>query len=158
MSVSSGRGACWAPKGNPRGVSALARPTPPPIGGWRLARKSRVDLETELLAILKERTGPEQAITAGALSQISGASPRVIRKIISRLVTETKIPIASSVHWPYGFYLITSAEQAEATLRQYWSRVREVAKRARALGQVVEQRFGVRYQKEFPFDEDPRQS
>ena len=135
----------------------LARPTPPPKWGWCLARKSRVDLEVELLGILKERTGPEQAITAGALSQMTGTGSRIIRKTISHLVTETKIPIASRVHWPYGFYLVTNAEQAEATLRQYWSRVREVAKRARALGQMVEQRFGVRYPKEFPFDEDPRQ-
>ncbi len=116
-----------------------------------MARKSRADLETELLGILKERTGPEQAITAARLSQATGAGSRVIRQAISRLVTETKIPIASSVHWPYGFYLITSAEQAEATLRQYWSRVREVARRARALEQVVHERFGVKLQEEFHF-------
>jgi len=118
-----------------------------------LARKGRVDLETELLGILKERTGPEQAITAGALSQLTGAGSRLIRRVISHLVTEDKIPIASSVHWPYGFYLISNAEQAEATLRQYWSRVREVARRARALEQVVHDRFGVKLQKEFHFDD-----
>ena len=120
-----------------------------------MARKSRADLEIELLGILKERTGPEQAITAAHLAQMTGAGSRIIRKVISHLVIETKIPIASSVHWPYGFYLITNAEQAEATLRQYWSRVREVARRARALEQVVHERFGVKLQGEFPFDEPP---
>ena len=118
-----------------------------------MARKSRADLEIELLGILKERTGPEQAITAAHLAQMTGAGSRIIRKVISHLVIETKIPIASSVHWPYGFYLITNAEQAEATLRQYWSRVREVARRARALEQVVHERFGVKLQKEFHFDD-----
>ncbi len=118
-----------------------------------MARKSRADLEVELLGILKERTGPEQAITAACLNQTTGASSRLIRRIIGHLVTEDHIPVASSVHWPYGFYLITNAEQAEATLRQYWSRVREVAKRARALEQVVHERFGVKLQKEFHFDD-----
>ena len=118
-----------------------------------MTRKRRVDLETELLRILQERTGPDQAITAGRLSQMTGASSRIVRKIISHLVMEDQIPVASSVHWPYGFYLITNAEEAETTLRQYWSRVREMAKRARALAQIVEQRFGVKWQKEFPFDE-----
>ena len=118
-----------------------------------MTRKSRVDLETELLRVLQERRGPDQAITAASLSQMTGAGSRVIRKIISHLVTEDQVPIASSVQWPYGFYLITNAEEAEATLRQYWSRVRETAKRARALGQVVERRFGVKLQQEFLFDE-----
>ncbi len=118
-----------------------------------MAEKRRVDLETELLRILQQRRGPDQAITAASLSQMTGASSRIIRKIISHLVTEDQIPIASSVQWPYGFYLITNAEEAEATLRQYWSRVRETAKRARALAQGVERRFGVKLQKEFPFDE-----
>ena len=117
-----------------------------------MARKSRADLEAELLGILKERTGPDQAITAGRLSALTGASSRWIRQAISQMVTELKIPIASSVHWPYGFCLITNAEDAEATLRQYWSRVREVARRARALEQVVQERFGVKLQKEFPFE------
>lgn len=119
-------------------------------------RRTREDLEKELLVILEQRQGPEQAITAGRLTQMTGASSRVIRKVISRLVTEEQIPIASSVHWPYGFFLIRNADEAEATLRQYWSRVREVARRARALAQVVEQRFGVKLQGEFPFDESRR--
>ncbi len=118
-----------------------------------MARKSRIDLETELLGILKERTGPDQAITSARLAQRINASPRLIRKIISHFVTEDHLPVASSVHWPYGFYLITNAEEAEATLRQYWSRVRETAKRARALEQVVHERFGVKLQKEFRFDD-----
>ena len=136
----------------PPRASALARPTPPERSGY-LARKSRDDLETELLGILKERTGPDQAITAGRLSELTGASSRLIRKVISYFVTEDRIPIASSVHWPYGFFLITDAEQAEATLRQYGSRVREVARRARALEQVVRERFGVKLQEEFRFDD-----
>ncbi len=118
-----------------------------------MRRRSTIDLETKLLEILQQCHGPDQAITAARLAQMTGASSRMIRKIISHFVTEDQIPIASSVHWPYGFYLITSAEEAEATLRQYWSRVREVAKRARALGQVVHQRFGVKLQREFPFND-----
>lgn len=118
-----------------------------------MARKSRADLETELLGILKERMGPDQAITAARLSQMTGVGSRLIRKTISHLVMEDQIPIASSVHWPYGFYLVMNAKDAEATLRQYWSRVREVARRARALEQVVQQRFGFKFQREFLFDE-----
>ncbi len=145
----------------------LEAPGSPPLGSARshapplqkgcgLAGRDSIDLETCLLEILQQRKGSGQAITVSRLSSLTGANPRLIRKIISHLVTEDQIPIASSVQWPYGFYLITNAQEAEATLRQYWSRVRETAKRARALGQVVEQRFGVKLQQEFPFDESSR--
>ena len=118
-----------------------------------MPKKSLVALEGELMEILKQHEGPDQAVTAGRLSQLTGSSTRRVRKTISHLVTGAGIPIASSVHWPYGFYLITNAQEAEATLRQYWSRVRETARRARALEQVVHERFGVKLQKEFSFDE-----
>ncbi len=119
--------------------------------------KQSHELAKALIAILTSWQGAERAITASQLSRFTGASTRRIRRTISRLVTEERIPIASSVQWPYGFYLITTAEEARGTLRQYWSRVREVAKRARALGRVVEERFGVNWQREFPFfDETER--
>jgi len=115
-------------------------------------KKRTRDLETRILEILQQRRGPEQAITAGHLSRLTATGSLTIRRIIRHLVTEDQIPIASSVHWPYGFYLITSAEEAEATLRHYWSRVREVIRPARALEQVVQQRFGVKWRMEFPFE------
>ena len=110
-------------------------------------------LERRVLAILEHHQGKERAITVSELQQVIGRSTRTIRAAIARLVTEHRVPIASTVHPPYGFYLITSAEEAKECLAQYWSRVEEVAKRAKILADVVKDRFGVETQLELRFDQ-----
>lgn len=79
-------------------------------------------------------------------------STRKIRATIAKLVTERRVPIASTVHPPYGFFLITTAEEAKGCLAQYWSRVEEVAKRAKILADVVHDQFGVELQLELSFE------
>ncbi len=110
-------------------------------------------LEDQLLAILQTHQGKAQAITVDELQQLVPISTRKIRAVIARLVTEHRIPIASSTQLPYGFYLITSEEEARQCMRQYWSRVREVSRRARRLNMAVKDRFGIDLQQEFSFDD-----
>lgn len=112
-------------------------------------------LETQLLAILQEHQGKDQAITVDELQQLIPISTRKIRAIIARLVTEYRVPVASSTQLPYGFYLITNEAEARHCLHQYWSRVKEVSRRARRLNAAVKERFGIDVQQEFPFDEPP---
>lgn len=114
-------------------------------------------LEETILNILQGHQGKDSPITVQELESMTFASSRKIRKAISNLVIHHEIPIASSVNYPYGFYLITDKDEALQCLRQYWSRVKEVANRAKRLSKAVEDKFGIRYQKEFDF-EDHRKS
>ena len=109
-------------------------------------------LERRILDVLQHHQGKAQAITVSELQQTIGRSTRTIRAAIARLVTEHRVPIASTVHPPYGFYLITTAAEARECLAQYWSRVEEVAKRAKILADVVKEQFGVETQLELRFD------
>jgi hypothetical protein len=115
-------------------------------------------LERRILEILQNHQGKDKAIRVEDLRRQIMASDRKIRSVIAKLVTERHVPIASTVHPPYGFYLITTAEEAKECLAQYWSRVEEMAKRAKILADVVKEQFGVEVQLELRFDrpsEDP---
>lgn len=108
-------------------------------------------LEETILNVLQEHQGKDNPITVQELERMTLASSRKIRKAIANLVIHHEIPIASSVQYPYGFYLITDKDEALQCLKQYWSRVKEVANRAKRLSKAVEDKFGVKYQKEFDF-------
>ena len=108
-------------------------------------------LEKLLLRSLKKHRGKNNPVTCRRLEKITGFGSRNIRKTIANLVIRHHIPIASSVYCPYGFYLITNKQEAETCLRQYYSRVKEVANRARILNEAVKEKFGISYQEEFDF-------
>ena len=112
-------------------------------------------LERRILEILQAHKGKDKAITATELQLRVMASTRTIRAVIATLVTEHRVPVASTVHPPYGFYLITNAEEAKECLAQYWSRVEEMAKRAKILADVVKEQFGVETQLQLRFGEPP---
>ncbi len=113
-------------------------------------------LERRILEILQHHRGRDQAITVSDLQRLVPISTRKIRATIATLVTERRVPIASTVHPPYGFFLITTAEEAKECLAQYWSRVEEVAKRAKILADVVHDQFGINTQLELNFDAEAR--
>ena len=108
-------------------------------------------LEFTILNILETHKGRDNPITVQELERITCSSSRKIRRAIANLVIQHNIPIASSVHYPYGFYLITDKNEALHCLKQYWSRVKEVANRAKVLSKTVEKKFNLKYQKEFDF-------
>ena len=108
-------------------------------------------LERLILKILKKHRGRSNPISCQRLEKVTGFSSRKIRRIIASLVVKHRIPIASSVHYPYGFYLITNKEEAELCLGQYYSRAENVVNRARVLSEAVKKKFGINYQEEFDF-------
>lgn len=108
-------------------------------------------LEKIVLKILKKHRGKSNPIRCRRLEKITGLSSRKIRKIIANLVVKHRILIASSVHYPYGFYLITNKQEAGTCLRQYYSRVQNVLNRAIILSEAVKKKFGINYQEEFNF-------
>lgn len=115
-------------------------------------------LERLILEVLEEHRGKDNPITCQQLEKITGFSSRKIRKTIANLVIQHHIPIASSVHYPYGFYLITDKQEAEICLKQYYSRAREVVNRARILSEAVKEKFGISYQEEFDFARERKPS
>lgn len=111
-------------------------------------------LEKRIFEILQHHRGKDQAMTVCDLQRLVPISTRKIRATIAKLVTESRVPIASTVHPPYGFYLITTEDEAKDCLAQYWSRVEKVAKRAKILAQVVHEQFGIETQLELRFNDD----
>jgi len=108
-------------------------------------------LEEPILRVLKRHRGSGNPITCRRMEKAVGFSSRHIRQIIQHLVVEHHLPIASSVRYPYGFYLITGKKEAENCLRQYYSRIKETLNRVRALSKTVKDKFGLKYQEEFDF-------
>jgi hypothetical protein len=108
-------------------------------------------LEEVIFNILEQHRGKNNPITAQELQRKTLASSRRIRKTIANMVVKHRIPIASSVIYPYGFYLITDQDEARKCLEQYWSRVREVSKRAKILSQAVKAKFDSDKQRKFDF-------
>lgn len=108
-------------------------------------------LEKTISRILKKYRGISNPIRCRRLEKITGFSSRKIRRIIANLVIKHHILIASSVHYPYGFYLITDKQGAELCLKQYYSRAKNVVNRARILSEAVKKKFGISYQEEFDF-------
>lgn len=100
-------------------------------------------LEQRVLTVLQQHQGREQAILVRELELLLSVPPRRLRAAVARLVTECRLPLASTVHPPYGFYIITSAQEARECLAQYWSRIEELARRARILAGIVKERFGL---------------
>lgn len=107
--------------------------------------------EKLILHILRKHRGRNNPISCRQLEKAIGFSSRETRRIIANLVVKHRIPVASSVSCPYGFYLITNKQEAGACLRQYYSRAKKVINRARILSEIVKQKFGVSYQEELSF-------
>ena len=108
-------------------------------------------LEGSILNILRKHKGRNNPITCRQLEKMTDSRSRDIRKTIANLVKTERAIIASSVNYPYGYYLITRKRDAEACLKQYYSRIREMLNRARILNKMVRKKFGVSYQGEFDF-------
>lgn len=109
-------------------------------------------LEQRIFELLSGHRGIDSAITAKEIQAQIGSDERRIRKAISRLVQEYHCPIASSVSYPYGFYFITNEEEAKDCLRQYWSRIAELSKRAKALNKTIRAELGKEIQMELDFN------
>jgi len=104
--------------------------------------------ELKILNILYGHKGRNKPITVGKLVVLTGISEREVRQIVKNLLEIHHYPVASSVNPPYGYYLITDPEEAKQCLGQYYSRAKEVLKRANILNEVVREKFKVEYQQE----------
>jgi hypothetical protein len=107
--------------------------------------------EKKILKILRSHRGSDNPITAKALSKRLRLPEREVRRVISRLVTKQKLLIASSVHEPFGFYLIKSLDELKGCLGQYYSRITTLKDRATSLYKAGLKKFTKEIQGEFKF-------
>ena len=105
----------------------------------------------QVLEILRHHKGKSRAITASALSRKLHIPEREVRRVISELVTEGKLLIASSVHRPYGFYMIRNLHELKECLSQYYSRMKTLKERASSLYKTGLKKFSKDIQGEFNF-------
>jgi len=109
--------------------------------------------EKLILRVLERHKGRDNAITAKALAIKAHLPEREVRRIISRLVTEQKCLIASSVHEPFGFYLIKSLDELKECLGQYYSRITTLKDRAKSLYRAGLKKFSKDIQGELKFND-----
>ena len=106
----------------------------------------------KIMSVLRFHKGRGNPITAKALSKRLCLPEREVRRIISRLVTEQKLLIASSVHEPFGFYLIKTPSELKENLNQNSSRIKAINARRLGLLKGGIKKFGKKeIQGEFKF-------
>ena len=83
--------------------------------------------ETRLMCILRAHRGRARAISArhlaiqaglGGIALYNRASPRKVQHIVHRLRIEHGVPIASAAGRPCGYYLVETAAEVEAFVRE----------------------------------------
>lgn len=109
-------------------------------------------IEYRILKALESHKGKDNPITAKALSKKAKAPEREVRRVISYLVTNHRLLIASSVHSPYGFYLIEDVDELKRCLSQYCSRLKNLRDRAQSLYKSGLKKFSKEIQHEFSFN------
>lgn len=88
--------------------------------------------ETRIWSILQGHTGSQSAIRVGHLSQITGLTGRTIRMIVKDLIETHHKPIGSTVHRPYGYFVIVDNEERKAVRNSLMHRARSLLKRIQA--------------------------
>jgi hypothetical protein len=104
------------------------------------------DLQRELLRILLYHSGAQRAISLHALivklERVSSSSvnlitpiptEREIKDAIRSLVVDFKVRIGASRSKPFGYFFVTTPQEARDAAHPYISEMRELAKRVRVL-------------------------
>ena len=94
-----------------------------------------MDDKQRALRVLETCQGRDSAITAKTLAAQIGATDRGARRIVTELRRQG-YPIASAVRPPHGYFIPATPEEAEECQAQLYSRIRETAITARALGRA----------------------
>lgn len=89
----------------------------------------------QVLSIIEQARGREMAITSQRIAKATGTSDRTVRAVVANLRRQG-YPIASAVRPPHGYFIPATPEEAEECQAQLYSRIRETAITARALGRA----------------------
>lgn len=88
--------------------------------------------ELHIWDILKLHTGIKDAIQVRRLSVITGIPDRHVRMIVKRLIEIHHKPIGSTVHAPYGYYVIVNNEERKQVRRSLIRRMLSLLGRVKA--------------------------
>jgi len=114
------------------------------------------DDSERILRELNKHKGIDKAIIAAELAVGAGFKERKTRQIISDIVKEQGLLIASRVQDPCGFYLIKKASELRECLGQYKSRIDRLDDRASSLSRAGAKRFGKASLRGFKFNGYPK--
>lgn len=123
---------------------------------WQLTPSEERELPHRVIELLKQHRGAARAIKGDQMAALLGyvnergePQDRQIRIVIERLIDDGVL-IASSVHEPYGYFLVETLEEVgpyRATLK---SRALKNLKRLKNFDRGVQAKFG--YQYALPFE------
>ena len=116
----------------------------------------KTDDSERILRELNKHKGIDKAIIAAKLAVEVGLKERKTRQIISDIVKEQELLIASRVHDPCGFYFIKKASELRECLGQYKSRIDKLNERASSLCRAGAKRFGKASLRGFKFNGYPK--
>lgn len=83
--------------------------------------------------LLLLRLGARRAIPIAAIRARTGMSERAVKAAVEGLIVRHGYKVGSSRRPPYGYYLIETAEELEATCRTQIRQLASEARRVRAL-------------------------
>jgi hypothetical protein len=86
----------------------------------------------EVLDLIRERVGRENAISMHEISRRLAIDKRDVQAIVKFLVEERSVPIGSAVQRPYGYYLIDSDDELRRNYQHFVRRGVSNLKHARA--------------------------
>lgn len=97
-------------------------------GPWPLTRDQK-----NLLYAMKFHCGRAKAVQLARLCELTRLKEREVKNLMRSLVVDFKVRIGAARTEPYGYYLITTAEEAKEAAQVYESEIIELAKRVRVL-------------------------
>ncbi len=106
--------------------------------------------KAQVLGIIQNHRGARNAITSRALSRATGHSTRKVREAIAQLVESGELIGASVEGVNGGYYMITTADELEATRNTLRSRAKEIFARDAALVRAWRNVHGVELQPLLP--------
>jgi hypothetical protein len=124
------------------------------------------DLQRELLRILLYHSGAQRAISLHALmvklDRVLKPIPteREIKDAIRSLVVDFKVRIGASRSKPFGYFFVTTPQEARDAAHLYISEIRELARRVRVLldPHDVAELEGQRWLKPLLEETDPKEA
>jgi hypothetical protein len=89
--------------------------------------------QRNLLTVMRFHFGRQSAIPLNELCVRTGLQEREAKNLMRSLVVDYGVRIGAARQQPYGYYLVTTAEEAKEAAQVYESEIRELARRVRVL-------------------------
>lgn len=99
----------------------------------RFAPRKLENAERDMLSLLRNCKGPQQAMPISELAPLMKVSARTVKATAKALIETFALPLGASRQEPYGYYLCITAEDIEDASRPIRNEILSLAKRYKAL-------------------------